>query len=230
MTENNNNSLFSIILASTVHDMKNSLGMMLEALNQVFEDIPDDRSQKISPQYGVVQYESSRVNSSLMQLLALYKIENNQLPFNPGYHNLFDFVEEQTMAHLPLFEAKGFSVKIDVDPEIEVVFDEALMAMVVTNIIGNAIRYAHSELLINVEFNAGTTLVISDDGPGYPAPMLELAGDYIQGINQSSGSTGLGLFFADKVAGLHQHDNNSGRISLSNGGQLGGGVFKITIP
>lgn len=223
-------NVFSTILASTVHDMKNSLGMMLDALNSILEELPDEKHQNSSRQYSVVQYESSRVNSSLMQLLALYKIENNQLPFNPGFHNLFDFIEEQALSHWPLFSAKGFTYQVDIDDELEAVFDESLMAMVVANVIGNAIRYAHSQILIRAEVTDVVTIIIYDDGPGYPAQMLELTDDFIQGINQDTGSTGLGLFFAQKVALLHKHGKKSGNITLSNGGALGGGVFKITIP
>ncbi|TQV82902.1 sensor histidine kinase [Aliikangiella coralliicola] len=225
-----NNNLFSIILASTVHDMKNSLGMMLDALNSILAELPVSQQGPGNTQYGIVQYESSRVNNSLMQLLALYKIENNQLPFNPSYHHLYDFIEEQILEHSPLLDAKGFSYKIDIDESLEVVFDEALLAMVISNIIGNAIRYAHSEILLTAEIDDGVTINICDDGPGYPAQMIELSGNYIQGINQSTGSTGLGLFFAQKIAIMHRHGNKTGHVELANGGPLGGGVFKITLP
>ena len=223
----NTDNIFSTILASTVHDMKNSLGMMLDALDSILQDVPDT---KTDPQYGIVQYESSRVNSSLMQLLALYKIENNQLPFNPSYHNVYDFLEEQILVHAPLLTAKGFQYSIDVDDEAEAAFDEALISMVVSNIIGNAIRYAHSKILVQAEVTEQLSITIFDDGPGYPAPMLELVGDYMAGINQSTGSTGLGLFFAQKVAQMHSHGNKQGVIELSNGGTLGGGIFRIRVP
>lgn len=224
---NDSEKIFSTILASTVHDMKNSLGMMLEALENLLSEIQDF---KTDPQYGIVQYESMRVNNSLMQLLALYKIENNQLPFNPGYHNVYEFIEEQILIHEPLLKAKGFNYSIDVDEEIEAAFDESLISMVVSNIIGNAIRYAHSEIRVSAQIDDRLSIMINDDGPGYPAQMIELVGDYMLGINQSTGSTGLGLFFAQKVSELHSHGDKSGNIELANGGKLGGGVFLINIP
>lgn len=220
-------NLFSTILASTVHDMKNSLGMMLDALDSI---LLKHAESKKDPQYGIVQYESSRVNNSLMQLLALYKIENNQLPFNPSYHNVYDFIEEQIMVHAPLLTAKNFKYSLNIDEDIDAAFDEALLSMVVSNIIGNAIRYTHSEISISASFKQYLEIQICDDGPGYPAPMLEMMGNYIQGIDQSTGSTGLGLFFAQKVADIHSHGGKSGCINLANGGPLGGGVFTISIP
>lgn len=224
---NDTNNIFSTILASTVHDMKNSLGMLLDAIDSILKEVPNAET---NPQYGIVQYESSRVNNSLMQLLTIYKIENNQMPFNPSFQNVYDFLEEQVISHAPLLKAKGFEYIINVDEESEAVFDEALVSMVISNIIGNAIRYAHSKLIIQAEVAETLTITICDDGPGYPAPMIEMAGNYIQGINQSTGSTGLGLFFAQQVANLHSHGEKHGTVDLMNGGTLGGGVFQITIP
>ncbi|WP_444998183.1 sensor histidine kinase [Aliikangiella sp. IMCC44359] len=223
----NPENLFSTILASTVHDMKNSLGLLLDAINTILTDLPKEKS---SSEYGIVQYESSRVNNSLMQLLALYKIENNQLPFTPGYHNLYDFIEEQILANQPLLEAKKFSYTIDIDEMHEAVFDDSLISMAISNILGNAIRYTHSQILISADIGEEVCITICDDGPGYPGPMLELAGNYMIGINQSTGSTGLGLFFAQQVAQLHSHGEKVGKIELMNGGPLGGGVFKIILP
>ncbi|MGX5202361.1 sensor histidine kinase [Aliikangiella sp. IMCC44632] len=223
----NNKELFSTILASTVHDMKNSLGMMLESLEIILNQ---QQQAKSSKDYSVVQYEASRLNSSLVQLLAMYKIGNNQMPFNPAYHDLIDFFEEQVLIHEPLLNAKGFQCELNISENIEAVFDETLLSMVVSNVIGNAIRYAHSSIRISAHIDQGVRISICDDGPGYPGPMLEMEGDYIKGIDRSSGSTGLGLFFAQQVAQLHKHGELTGKIELYNGGELGGGVFEITLP
>jgi signal transduction histidine kinase len=224
---NKNDDIFSIILASTVHDMKNSLSMLLGALDTILTQMPEEMKNHVSQKYSVVQYESSRLNTSLMQLLAIYKLDNDQLPFNPYHHNLYDFIEEQVLSHGPLLEAKGFEYEIDIDEDEEVVFDDTLLSMVITNILGNSIRYAKSKILVIATTGEQTTITINDDGPGYPQQMLDLGGNYIKGIDQASGSTGLGLFFAQRIARLH---NSTTGIELSNGGELGGGVFKITIP
>ncbi|MBV1908573.1 MAG: HAMP domain-containing histidine kinase [Kangiellaceae bacterium] len=226
-----NDDIFNMILASTVHDMKNSLSMLGESLNIILSSV---EFKKLSPQAtthtGVVQYESARVNNSLMQLLALYKLENEQLPFNPNYMNLGDFLEEQRLRQLPLLEAKRIQCEIDVDDELEGVFDECLLSTVLENIIGNAIRYSRSKILIECIQSDTTVITVNDDGPGYPEIMIEMAGSYMQGINHSTGSTGLGLFFAQKIADIHSHKGKQGSIKLSNGGKLGGGVFEICIP
>jgi len=229
--QNKKENIFNMVLASTVHDMKNSLGMLGESINFILSQIDiDSLNEQTKDYYGVVQYESSRVNNSLMQLLALYKLENNQLPYNPNYVNLSDFLEEQKIKHLPLLEAKEIECIIDVDEAIEGFFDDCLIATVLENIIGNSIRYTRQQIKISCHQNSTTTIVVSDDGPGYPESMLQMEGSYMLGINQSTGSTGLGLFFAQKIAEIHHHKDKVGTINLSNGGELGGSQFEINIP
>ena len=229
--QKNNDDVFNLILASTVHDMKNSLGMLGQSLKSIFEHIdPDAIDTKASNLCGIVQYETSRVNNSLMQLLAIYKLENEQLPFNPSYYNLYDFLDEQRLLHIPLLDAKKIECEIEVEEDIDGVFDEPLLGTVLENIIGNAIRYTKTKIVISCTQNDHLEIEIADDGSGYPEEMIKLAGSYIHGINQSSGSTGLGLFFAQKIAEMHKHKDKIGSIKLANGGPLGGGRFIIQLP
>jgi signal transduction histidine kinase len=103
--------------------------------------------------------------------------------------------------------------------------------MALGNILGNTIRYAHQEILVSAtQHEQGITIAINDDGPGYPGPMLEQGENYARSIDQATGSTGLGLYFAAQIAALHRHGERVGKISLSNGGALGGGLFCLTIP
>ena len=229
--QNKSSEFFNMVLASTVHDMKNSLGMLGESLNQILAGLDIEKLKpEVKDYHTVVQYESSRVNNSLMQLLALYKLENEQLPFNPNYVNLADFLEEQKIKHFPLLEARNISCEIDVDESIEAFFDECLIGTLLENIIGNAIRYTDKRIVISGCQKAQMEIAISDDGAGYPNDMINMQGDYMLGINQSTGSTGLGLFFAQKIAKMHQHKGKSGQIKLSNNGKLKGGHFCLVLP
>ena len=225
------NNYFSLVLASTVHDMKNSLAMLGESLNQILNEHCDlQKNKKAKKDIGIVQYESNRVNNSLMQLLALYKLENEQLPYNPNYHNLYDFIEEQTIILAELLEAKDIQCNVNVDESIDAFFDANLLAIAVENVIGNAIRYTNSTININCFIDDYLIIQINDDGQGYPQKMIDLQGSYMQSINQSTGSTGLGLFFSEKIAFMHQNKSKTGFIELKNGGELKGGLFELHLP
>jgi signal transduction histidine kinase len=221
---------FSTVIASTVHDMKNSLAMLMQSHSQWLARLPE--AQRAGPELGVIDFEFAHLNGMLVQLLGLYKLGVNQMPLQPAYHELDDFIEAQLASHQEVFASRGIIATYEVDPLSPLgFFDRELIASVLGNCINNAIRYARESLLITVSDEAGQlVLSINDDGDGYPPEMLERQADYVQGINHSTGSTGLGLYFAARIAALHQRNGVVGRTEIGNGGPLGGGIFSLYLP
>lgn len=221
---------FPTVLASTVHDMKNSLGMLLQALDAIIERIPEAVRDDLR-ELAVVKYESERVNHDLVQLLALYKIEQDQLPLNIGYHDVTEFLEEQGLLYGELLQYRHIELSVHADEGLFWYFDADLLASALGNIITNTIRYSKSaiELHAFIQDNA-LQLIVADDGPGYPKAMIEKQQDYLLGINQSSGSTGLGLYFSGQIARLHSKDGRQGHIVLANGQPMSGGAFRMVLP
>lgn len=218
------------VIASTVHDMKNSLALLTQSHAQWQAQLPAELRQV--REQGIINYEFARLNGMLVQLLGLYKLGANQLPLHPAYHELEDFIEAQLARHQEVLQSRQIEARCEVDSfDLMGFFDQELLGSVVANIINNSIRYARSQLLVSA-WQEGEFLVLSvcDDGQGYPAAMIEQQSSYVLGLNQSSGSTGLGLYFAGRIAALHQRQGLQGRIELANGGPLGGGVFRIYLP
>ncbi len=221
---------FSMVIASTVHDMKNSLGMFLQAFSTWVESLPPE--QAWNHERGVIEYESGRLNGMLMQLLGLYKMNVNQLPLHPEWQDLEDFLEAQRARYQELLQSRSIDSEIQLAEDVfEAFFDRDLMGTVIANIIINTVRYARSKVILRAYTEDDfTVLSVEDDGAGYPAAMLEGQAGYVLGIKQSTGSTGLGLYFAGRIAALHQRNGVHGFIRVQNGGSLGGGVFSIHIP
>lgn len=221
---------FSTVIASTVHDMKNSLTVLMQAHGQWLARLPDTQAR--TDEQGVIDFEFAHLNGMLVQLLGLYKLGVNQLPIRPDYHELDDFIEAQLAAHQEVFKSRNLLVTYQVDPLSPLgFFDRELISTVLANAINNAIRYARQSLLICVGEETGQlVLTVNDDGEGYPVQMIERQAEYVQGINPSSGSTGLGLYFAARIAQLHQRNGVHGRTEISNGGPLGGGLFSLYLP
>jgi len=180
----------------------------------------------------MIDFEFAHLNGMLVQLLGLYKLGVNQMPLQPAYHELDDFIEAQLACHQEVLASRGIMATYEVDPLSPLgFFDRELIASVLANCINNAIRHARHAILITVSDAAGQlVLTVNDDGDGYPAQMIEHQADYVQGINQSSGSTGLGLYFAARIGALHQRNGVAGRTEINNGGPLGGGVFSLYLP
>ncbi|PWB34842.1 histidine kinase [Pseudomonas sp. SDI] len=221
---------FSTVIASTVHDMKNSLAMLMQAHGQWLARLPAAQGQ--GAEQAVIEHEFAHLNGMLVQLLGLYKLNVNQLPMCPGYHELDDFVEAQLAAHQQALDSRGITTRYQIDAFNPLgFFDRELVSSVVSNVLTNAIRYAGHALLITVSDDGEQlALSINDDGPGYPQAMIDRQADYVQGINPHTGSTGLGLYFASRIAALHERNGVRGRIEIGNGGALGGGMFTLYLP
>lgn len=230
MSDNQASMDFSMVIASTVHDMKNSLSTLSQSHNRWLEQLTEE--QRDTPEHGVIEYEFARLNGMLVQLLGLYKLDVNQLPLRPDYHEMDDFIESQLAHHQEVLNSRGIVATSEVDALIPLgFFDRELIGTVVGNILVNAIRHADKTIAVSVSEDEGQLcIVINDDGEGYPASMIEKQADYALGINQISGSTGLGLYFAARIAEQHQRNGVHGHIELANGGRLGGGVFSIFLP
>lgn len=221
---------FSMVIASTVHDMKNSLATVMQAHAEWLGRLPD--AQQHSAERAVIDYEFANLNGMMVQLLGLYKLGVDQLPLRPDYHEMDDFIEAQLATHADVLESRGITARYEVDALCPLgFFDRELIGSVLGNVLINAIRFARRAIVVSVhEEGGGMVLCVNDDGPGYPANLIERQSQYVPGINAISGSTGLGLYFAARIAERHRRNGVQGNIELANGGKLGGGKFILHLP
>jgi len=220
---------FSFVLASSVHDMKNSLGMLLNSLEEVIEESPaEDDKQK--HRFSVLQYEATRINTELIQLLSLYRFQNQTMVVNIDENFVMDTIEDQVARNDMLFKTHGIELLIDCDPDLSWYYDSDLIGNVIHNVLVNGTRYANNKMYLGACIQDDHLLLtISDDGNGFPEGMINAA-SLKSDAHSDGNSTQLGLFFAAKIAHLHQQKNQHGTIRLSNGGELDGGVFEILLP
>jgi K+-sensing histidine kinase KdpD len=220
---------FSFVLASSVHDMKNSLSMLLGSLEEMIQDSPPE-NDKQKKHISTLQYEASRINSELIQLLNIYRLQNRSLQFSIDENYVIETFEDQIARNDVLFKIKNIEIDVECDENLIWFFDNELLGNVIHNILINSIRYAKSKIKLSASIkNEHLFIVIEDDGLGFPEFMLQAALPE-NNKNSSADSTRLGLFFAAKIASFHKKGKNKGEIELSNGGSLGGGVFTIVLP
>jgi two-component system, OmpR family, sensor histidine kinase SenX3 len=221
---------FPEFLASIVHDMKNSLGMIMTTAEETVSacsPLGCPSSKRLSQ----MQYETKRLNNNLVQLLTIYKMDQAQYTVNITDNAVCDFIEETLLQNRPLLDYRGINVITECPEDLFWFFDSNLISGVINNILNNAYRYAQDRLSITAqEKNGFLVLTVQDNGSGYPESMLSSTGQDIKGTSFRTGSTGLGLYFASIVAGLHKNRGRSGYIEIRNGCELGGGCFSIYLP
>jgi len=221
---------YSDVLASSIHDIKNSLSMLLSTLDDVLGD-PDTRVADQN-KANVLRFETSRVNSSLIQLLALYRMDKGELSPNLMEHNVDEFFEELVAENQVLMDSLGIRFSYACDPDLSGYFDDNLIQGVMGSAIGNAERYTKDQIRLSARSEDDyLVLGVEDNGKGFPDFMLKAGEELRRGSGSlSSGSTQLGLYFASKVARMHADKTRKGFMRLSNASDLGGARFELWLP
>ena len=219
----------SMMMASIVHDVKNSIGMIQ---NQVEELVPDvqQHSLQTAEKLQRLSLEAGRINNALMHMLGLYRLNEGRLSANIEECYLEDFftdIEAKFHSNLEMMHIQ-FDLQLH-DPFLSWHFDLQFVETIISNVITNAIRYTDSHLsLCTSEEDEYLVITLIDDGHGYPQSMLECLTEQAE-LNFKQGSTGLGLFFCNQIAQLHHRGQNRGYIQLDNTPQ-GGARFRLFIP
>lgn len=219
---------FPTVLASSVHDMKNSLCLLIQSIENLAMELAD---QHHAAELSRLHYEAQRINMGLIQLLAIYRQEQQSLPVNIDLYYVAELIDDLVASHELYAQQRGVNIQIDIDDELAMYADRDLLSALLNDIIVNALRYTADTIVISAAaVGTGVTITIEDDGPGYPETMLKAADAPLAQLDLLAARTGLGIYFAQLIASQHQRDNNAGHIHLSNGGQLGGSVFSLTLP
>jgi len=221
---------FSFVLASSVHDMKNSLGMLLNTLSEVMTQYPpqDDIHAK---SYAVLEYEAARINSELIQLLSLYRLEHDKVRAHIDECMVVDILSEQVARNYGLLQTRAVELVLECDETLMGYFDSDLVGGVINNILVNCARYSKHKLKLSAAQTAeGLCITIEDDGQGYPDDMLNASTFSETKASFANGRPHLGLMFANKVALMHRNKSQQGFIRLSNDSSLGGGCFRLFLP
>lgn len=220
---------FSTILASSVHDVKNSLTLLINKIDEISANTVDEQSKAELEQ---LQYHGKRISCHLIQLLVLYRINQTRYFTNITETAIKDFLNDALDLYFPLFAHKNISVTINCADELYWYIDRELVNGVVTNIMNNLYTYAKSAIEITARIeNKSFILQIKDDGQGYPEEMLHVQSCHQQeSFSFKSSSTGLGLYFSRIAAEMHQNNGRSGYTTIGNDGINGGGCFSIILP
>jgi signal transduction histidine kinase len=227
MENKENTPDISAFLASAIHDMKNSISVLMRFLDDNITKLEPEAQREAAP----MLYEVQRVNDNLLQMLAIYKVGNQFYPFDLAENSIAEFVREIAEQNRSLLDYLGVTLEVDYDDDLYWYFDHELVAGVISHALNNASHYTKDKLrLVAKEADGELVIRVEDNGSGYPGNVLE-AGDAVnKGVNFASGSTGLGLYFSAMVAGMHRNREKTGSMQLENGGAYGGGCFILRLP
>lgn len=198
--------------AAVVHDVKNQLAELALLLS-----VRGDAQQEM----GIAMNAARR----LSELLLVQRQDADMLEANIDSADPVDSLQMLAAEYRDLFPNVALSVDVADAPEFGF-FDDALIRLALANAVHNACRHAKSTVrLAACSQEQMLVFEIADDGPGFPVEML--GNDNTMPAPASRRGTGMGLYLARKIAGLHTLDGRCGRIELAN---RAGGVFRMILP
>lgn len=201
------------LYTAVMHDVKNQLAELALRLR---------RRGDSAPEMEIAMNASRR----LSEMLLLSREEDAQLWVNADTINPADFLEILAAEYTELFPSVAISVDASQSGSCAF-FDDALVRMALGNALHNACRFSRACVRLSAFDRDGMLVMeISDDGPGFPEAVLASGGNLPVAVSGSG--TGLGLYLAHKIAGLHKLGARQGYVELSNGAS--GGQFRMVFP
>ncbi len=219
---------FPAIMESSVHDIKNSLTTVRDLLMHIAIKQQCSKSQD----FIQLEFETNRMNNSLIQLLELYKIDSGRFSLDIDEHSVQDILQEAEAQLAPLLRLNKIRLTINCAEGLYCYCDYNHICNALGSILNNAQRYTNKQIVLSAyPEKEYIVFSIEDDGAGYPAQLLSIdfANDTTY-ANSISGNTGLGLYFVSTIAAIHNAKNSKGFIKIDNDKRLGGARFRLFLP
>jgi PAS domain S-box-containing protein len=215
------------------HELKTpitSLKMML----QITRKGMDAKTGKLPPADKLIKMldtsnkEVDRLTHLVEDLLDVTKIRVGKLDIQLVESNLSETVHEVTERFSDALATAKCPVKLEVEPEINGMWDGGRIEQVMVNLLSNVIKYAPGSLVTIRLSKSGdfAKLVVQDDGPGIPTEkQVKIFERFERAVSSRNISgLGLGLFIVKQIVEAHH-----GTIHLeSNLGK--GSMFIIELP
>lgn len=217
-------------LATLGHELRTPMSGILNAL-EILERrgsaAEEDRRYR-----GVIVRQARHVTRLVGDLLDVARIGSGRIDVVRVPHDLADDVRRARDAHDGEAMAKHHDVRVSL-PGVPVWVDgdPDRLAQVVSNLLGNAIKYTppSGRIQVALRTDPGTgesVLSVIDTGPGIPQSLRERIWDpFYQVERGAGGGLGLGLAVVREIVSLH-----GGRIGVRCDGPDSGCTFELRLP
>ncbi|MFL5621349.1 MAG: PAS domain S-box protein [Gemmatimonadaceae bacterium] len=216
------------VLAVVAHDLRNPLNTVSMAVSLMLESTPPERVQE-RRQVEIVRRAADRMNRMIQDLLDVKRMESGRLtielkPEEPG-----SLVNDTVDMLRPLAAGTGIMLDTALDDDLPcVVADVARIQQVLSNLVGNAVKFTprNGRITVSAErIDGEVRFGVIDTGPGIPAEQVpHIFGRFWQARASDRRGIGLGLAIAKGIVEAH-----NGRIWVESHVGLGS-TFYFTLP
>lgn len=217
-------------LATLSHELRGPLSVIIGWIDLLRGDrlAPDDRVRALE-----IVERNAKIQARLIEdLVEASRVAAGRMRLEVGTVPAVDLVLGVVEQVRPQADAAKIALAATTDPPFDLRGDGLRLGQVVTNIIGNSLRYTPAGGRIDVALTCDAdtaTLVVADTGAGIDAELLPYVFDrFRQGARVRSGGTrglGLGLYIVRHIVTLH-----GGTITAASPGKGQGSRFTVVLP
>lgn len=225
------------LLAVVSHDLRNPLSAIMmssrvlerAAQRAIESDAPLDAA-KVLQGAGTIQRSAERMERMIGDLLDFARAQGAQIQLEYEAVPVSRLIEESLEMFMPLASEKEIALTSEVLEGLEAFCDRERVLRVLSNLIGNAIKFTPNKGAVQIHVSAredGVLFMVADTGIGLSADELERIWERFWQAGERGGTNrgiGLGLSIARSLVEAH-----GGRIWAES--EPGGGTrFYFTLP
>ena len=216
-------------LSAVTHELKSPLAAMRLALETV-------TSGRASPEAGKrfignALEDVERLQDLVEKVLEATRFGEGWTEIHSEDTNLSRLVEDSIEAFRRRALATGARLRADISPDIQAEVDAEAMAIVISNLLENAVKYGDDPPAVEIDLSldgSQAVLEVGDNGAGISEEDVALIfGRFYRGgdeLTRTARGTGLGLYLVQQIVEAHR-----GRVEVASTGPAGT-TFRVTVP
>ena len=166
-----------------------------------------DSVEDAKESFDVIERQSKRMTSMINQILELARLDS-RLEIPKEELLLSDKIKSTLEDYKILFDNKNIKLFINIEENIKVYANEALIMRMIDNLLSNALKYAQTEVKVCLAKRNRIILEVADDGIGINNAEKKHIWDRFYKVDKSrttteDNSSGLGLSITKKIVELH---------------------------
>ncbi|MHC4131987.1 MAG: PAS domain-containing sensor histidine kinase [Planctomycetota bacterium] len=223
----------SQFISTVSHELRTPLAAIREGVGILLDGLAGRINKKQKKFLAITKRNAERLNSLINDVLDFQKIESGKIRLDLQNNDIGQVVEEvhETMAIAA--EKSKVNLLVEMNQNLpQARFDRNMMIQVLTNLVGNAIKFTPENGYVCIKVQSTSTetelvLTVKDTGIGIPKEDLPKIFERFYQVKRPGKEikgTGLGLAIVNKIITMH-----GGRIEVESE-QYRGTTFRVFLP
>ena len=195
------------LLAVVSHDLRSLLGTIAIGVTMIEKELGDGPA-RATRHAALVKRAIAQMNRLVSDLLEVASFDAGKFVLHSGVYDAAALVQRVAETFESMSSTKGLEIRARVPNQpLPGTFDPDRISQVLTNLVGNAMKFtaAGGNIIVSVEaVGASLRFAVADNGAGIPPEKLEgIFERYSQAGRSEGGGLGLGLYIARRLIEAH---------------------------